>query len=123
MIRVGFFLVIAVLASTSGEILLTMGMKRVGEQERLRPRAILRFLGRALRNGFFWSGIPLMALWFYLILALLSWAPVSFVVPATALSYAVGTLGARFVLGERVTLMRWAGVVLVCAGVALAWAG
>jgi drug/metabolite transporter (DMT)-like permease len=45
------------------------------------------------------------------------------VVPATALSYAVGTLGARFVLGERVTLVRWAGVALVCAGVALAWAG
>jgi uncharacterized membrane protein len=123
MIRVAFFLVIAVLASTSGEILVTMGMKRVGEPERLRPREILRFLGRALSNGFFWCGIPLMALWFYLILALLSWAPVSFVVPATALSYAVGTLGARFVLGERVTLMRWAGVLLVCAGVALAWAG
>jgi drug/metabolite transporter (DMT)-like permease len=121
--RVAFFLVLAVLASTSGEILLTMGMKRVGEPERLRPRAVLRFLGRAFRSGFLWSGIPLMTLWFYLMLALLSWAPVSFVVPATALSYAVGTLGARFVLGERVTLARWAGVALVCAGVALAWAG
>jgi drug/metabolite transporter (DMT)-like permease len=122
-IKVGFFLILAVLSSTSGEILLTMGMKRVGEPERLRPGAMLRFLGRAVRSGFFWSGLPLMTLWFYLMLALLSWAPVSFVVPATALSYAVGTLGARFVLRERVTLTRWAGVALVCAGVALAWVG
>jgi drug/metabolite transporter (DMT)-like permease len=48
---------------------------------------------------------------------------VSFVIPASALSYAVGALGAKFLLGERVNGLRWVGVLLVCLGVALAWAG
>jgi len=34
----------------------------------------------------------------------------------------VGTLGAKYILGEEVSAARWVGVVLVCAGVALvAW--
>jgi len=50
---------------------------------------------------------------------MLSLANVSFVFPATALSYAVGTLGGKLFLGERVTPQRWVGVALVCVGVAL----
>lgn len=122
-VRMAVFLAIVVFASTGGEISITHGMKLVHEPESFHPRAILAFLKRALRSGWYWLGIPLMGLSFYSTLILLSWAPVSFVVPATALSYAVGALGAKFILGERVTVGRWAGVLLVCAGVALAWAG
>ena len=121
--RLAIFLGIVVFASTGGEIVITHGMKTIGEPERIAPRAVLAFLGRALRCTWFWMGIPLLAVYFYAMLALLSWAPVSLVVPATALSYAVGVLGAKFLLGERVTPARWAGVALVCAGVALAWVG
>ena len=119
--RLLIFLLITVLASTAGEIAITHGMKKVGGPERLEPRAILRFLRRALGSGWFWLGILLSALYFYAMLALLSWAPVSLVVPATALSYVVGTFGAKLLLRERVSAARWAGVALVCAGVALAW--
>jgi drug/metabolite transporter (DMT)-like permease len=64
-----------------------------------------------------------MALSFYSLLVLLSWKPISFVIPASALSYVVGTLGAKYILGEQVSAARWAGVALVCAGVALVAAG
>jgi drug/metabolite transporter (DMT)-like permease len=83
----------------------------------------LAFLRRALRNGWFWAGVPLMALSFYSLLVLLSWQPISFVIPASALSYVVGTLGAKYILREQVSAARWIGVVLVCAGVALVAAG
>jgi drug/metabolite transporter (DMT)-like permease len=76
-----------------------------------------------LCNGWFWAGIPLMALSFYCLLVLLSWEPISFVIPASALSYVVGTLGAKYILREEVSVARWAGVVLVCLGVALVAAG
>jgi multidrug transporter EmrE-like cation transporter len=112
-----------ILCSTGGEIAITYGMKATGEPARLRPRALLQFLGRAVRNGWFWAGVPLMALSFYSLLVLLSWDPISFVIPASALSYVVGTFGAKFVLGEQVSPARWAGVVMVCAGVALVAAG
>ena len=123
MIRVILLLVVFICSSTGGEIAITYGMKDVGEPEHLRPRYVLSFLGRALRNGWFWTGIPLMALSFYSLLVLLSWQPVSFVIPASALSYVVGTFGAKYILREEVSAVRWAGVVLVCAGVALVVAG
>ena len=121
--RIILGLAVLILSSTGGEIAITHGMKSVGEPARLRPRALLQFLGRAVRNGWFWTGVPLMALSFYSLLVLLSWAPISLVIPASALSYVVGTFGAKFILGEDVSLARWAGVILVCLGVALVAAG
>jgi drug/metabolite transporter (DMT)-like permease len=116
-------LAVLIFGSTGGEIAITYGMKATGEPARLRPWELLQFLGRALRNGWFWAGVPLMALSFYALLVLLSWQPISFVIPASALSYVVGTLGAKYILGEDVSTARWAGVLLVCAGVALVAAG
>jgi drug/metabolite transporter (DMT)-like permease len=121
--RVIVALAVLVLGSTGGEIAITHGMKSVGEPAQLRPQAVLRFLGRAVRNAWFWTGVPLMALSFYALLLLLSWEPISLVIPASALSYVVGTFGAKFILGEDVSTARWAGVVLVCLGVALVAAG
>jgi multidrug transporter EmrE-like cation transporter len=109
-----------ILCSTGGEILITRGMKIVGEPARLRPREILAFLGRALSNVWFWMGIPLLAASFYLLLLLLSWEPISLVIPASALNpYVFGTLAAKYILGEQISPARWAGVTLVCVGVAL----
>ncbi len=116
-------LAVLVCCSTGGEITIAHGMKTLGEPASLRPKEILLFLGRALRNGWFWAGIPLMAVSFYSLLVLLSWEPVSFVIPASALSYVVGTLGAKYFLHEQVSRARWAGVVLVCVGVALVAGG
>lgn len=121
--RVVLALAVLILGSTGGEIAITHGMKAAGEPSRLRPRALLEFLGRAVCNAWFWAGVPLMALSFYSLLVLLSWEPISFVIPASALSYAVGTFGAKYILREDVTVARWAGVLLVCAGVALVAAG
>jgi drug/metabolite transporter (DMT)-like permease len=122
-IRVALLLGVLILGSTGGEIAITFGMKATGEPAQLRPIALLKFLGKALCNGWFWAGVPLMALSFYSLLVLLSWEPISFVIPASALSYVVGTLGAKYILREDVSVARWIGVILVCAGVALVAAG
>ena len=123
MIRVALLLGMLILGTTGGEISMTLGMKATGEPARMRPRELLIFLLRALHNGWFFVAVPLMALSFYSLLVLLSWQPVTFVIPASALSYVVGTLGAKYILREDVSPARWIGVVLVCAGVALVAAG
>ncbi len=41
--------------------------------------------------------------------------------PITSLAYVTGAFGAKFLLGERLSPTRWAGVCLICLGVALAW--
>ena len=51
MIRVILMLAFLICCGTGGEIALTYGMKQVGEPESFRPRALLRFLGKAVRNG------------------------------------------------------------------------
>ena len=98
---------------------MTYGMKRVGEPKSFHPMDLLRFLGKAIRNGWVWLAMPLMAASFYSLLILLSWAPISLVIPASAFNYVVGTFGAKYLLSEDVTAKRWMGVLLVCGGVAL----
>jgi drug/metabolite transporter (DMT)-like permease len=118
-IRTAFILLVFVLSGSAGELAVTHGMKRAGAPEHLRVRQFLQFLGRAFVNPWFWLGVPLMTLSFYLLLVLLSWEPISLVIPASALSYVVGTFGAKYFLKEDVNGMRWAGVLLVCVGVAI----
>ncbi len=119
--RTALILAFFVLTGTGGEISITHAMKRIGEAQRFSPPAIAQFLLRAMHNGWFWLGLGLMIVSFYAFLAMLSWYPVSFVVPATSLAYVAGALGAKFLLSERLSRTRWAGVVLICLGVALAW--
>jgi uncharacterized membrane protein len=117
--RTFVFIAVIVLTGTGGEIAVSHAMKQIGEVDVFSPRSVLGMLRRVLKMGWTWAGISLMATAFFSLLALLSWADVSFAVPATALSYVVGALGAKFLLHERVTGARWAGVMLVCLGVAL----
>jgi drug/metabolite transporter (DMT)-like permease len=117
-----FFLVV-LFAGTGGELCVTRAMKTVGEAHDFRPRALAQFLFRALRVGWLWAGIALMAMAFFALLAMLSIDRVSFVVPVTALSYGVGALGSASLLGEKVSRERWIGVLVVCAGVTLVLLG
>ena len=119
MMRLLLFLAIVVVAGTAGDIAVTHAMKQIGEVDVHSPTKIARALSQAFRIGWIWIGIALMAIGFFSLLALLSWADVSVVVPATASSYVIGAFGARFILHEKVAPSRWAGVLLVCVGVAL----
>src|ERR1700688_3837325 len=98
-------------------------MKKAGAPDHLRILQVISFLGRAFRNGWFWVGVPLMALSFYLLMVMLSWEPISLVIPASVLSYVECTLGAKYILKEDVNGVRWGGVLLVCIGVAIVAAG
>jgi drug/metabolite transporter (DMT)-like permease len=117
MIRNLLAFIIFIVGGTGGEILISIGMKVTGEPESFRPLALFRFLLKAIRSGWFWLGIPMMALSFYTLLILLSWNPISLVIPISSMSYVVGALGAKYILKEDVSLYRWAGVLLVCVGV------
>lgn len=114
-------LVFVVVTGTGGELCLAHAMKLLGEARNFSPRAIARFVLRALRVGWLWLGVLLMTLSFFSFLAMLSWFPVSFVVPVTSLAYVSGAFGARFLLGERINKTRWAGIILICLGVGMAW--
>src|SRR5580693_3781860 len=119
--RTAVILTFVVVTGTGGEICLTHAMKLLGEVHDFRPRAIAAFVLRALRVGWLWFGVLLMTVSFFSFLAMLSWFPVSFVIPATSLAYVAGAFGAKLFLGERLNATRWAGIVLICLGVGMAW--
>lgn len=112
-------LTVVVLAGTGGDITLTHVMKKVAVGKPWTWRIAPRRIARALIQGQMWMGIGLMILSFLAFITVLSWADVSFAVPATAANYIAGVLGAKLLLKEQVSKTRWAGVLLVAAGVVL----
>jgi drug/metabolite transporter (DMT)-like permease len=114
-------LTLLVVSGTGGELCVSHAMKKIGEVHDFRPLALIKFILRALRVGWMWLGVAMMALAFFSLLAMLSFENVSFVVPVTALSYAAGAVGAAIFLRERINTQRWVGVAIVCVGVTMVW--
>ncbi len=110
---------VIVACNAVGDLLNTTGMKRHGEIHDLRPRAIPRLIRSLITNLYVMGGIGAMAIAFFALLSLLSIAPLSFAVPATAASYILETILAKYLLGEHVTWQRWLGASVVALGVAL----
>lgn len=110
---------LVVLGGSVGDVFITKGMKQVGEISTLNLRELLRIAGRTLTNRWFLVGLFFMAMSFFSFLAVLSWADLSLVLPATSVSFVITTVGAKLYLKEEISPVRWAGIVLVCAGVAL----
>jgi drug/metabolite transporter (DMT)-like permease len=116
-------LLFVMFAGTGGELCVARAMKSAGEAKDFSPKGIARVIWRGARVGWMWLGILLMATAFFSLLGMLSIANVSFVVPITAFSYVVGTLGGKLFLREHVAPKRWLGVCLVCVGVTLVFLG
>lgn len=64
-------------------------------------------------------GVTLLIVWMLSRMALLSWADLSYVLPVTAIGYVLAVFMGRFFLLEDVSWPRWAGSLLIVAGVAL----
>jgi drug/metabolite transporter (DMT)-like permease len=105
--------------NTVGDVLNTAGMKREPEAERLNLGSLVRMLARIVRNPLVLGGVAALTAGFFAMMSLLSIANVSFSVPATAISYVLETLLAKYVLNEDVGARRWVAAILVAGGVAL----
>jgi drug/metabolite transporter (DMT)-like permease len=109
-----WLLVLAIVGATAGaDVLQSLEMKR-------HPQSSVRSTARGLiHRPLLLLSILCMAASFFAFMVLLSVADLSFAVPATAASYVVETLLAKWILKEQVDSRRWAGSVLVACGVAL----
>jgi drug/metabolite transporter (DMT)-like permease len=109
---------VVVLATVLGDILQSHVMKQSGEQSAdARGLArILRMIGSSSPLAF---SIFCMAISFFAFMALVQIAPLSFAVPASAATFVLETVLAKFVLGEQIGRRRTAGTLLVLGGVVL----
>jgi drug/metabolite transporter (DMT)-like permease len=101
-----------------GDVLQSHEMKRAGEQS-VSARGLSKILRTIAGRRYLILAIFFMAISFFAFMALVQIAPLSFAVPASAATFVLETLLARFALHERLCWRRVVGAVLVLAGVLL----
>ena len=111
--------VMAVVLGGAGHVMLSKGIRPVGDLTEAPTTRLGGMVGRALSSPWLVAGVGLQAVFFFLYLTLLSRADVSQLLPMTALDYIVVALLAQWILGEAITPARWAGIGLIVVGVAL----
>ena len=102
-----------VLFGSFGDVSLSRGMKSM-------PPVAITNLGAllsALANPWVICGILLLLGFFSTYLSALSFADLTFVLPATSIGYVNMALLGRLFLHEQVSLSRWTGVLLITLGV------
>jgi drug/metabolite transporter (DMT)-like permease len=109
-----FFIVIF---APTGNVLLSKGMKTVGDVALHRPADFVQLAVRVLTSPFIWLGIGFLLLFFVSYLLVLSWADYSYVQPASATSFAVVALLGHFALKEPISATHWLGIIVISLGV------
>src|ERR1700684_3698294 len=109
------YLVLGVITITAscGDTFLSRGMKSLGPVSLAHPAELIH----AIFSPWVAAGIVLLIGFFASYLTALSWADLTYVLPATAISYVMMALLAKRILHEQVTTHRWLGIALVTVGV------
>lgn len=102
-----------------GDSLLSYGMKQIGNIS----ISDLSDLLLAITNPWVALGIVFLLGFFASYMTALSFADLTYVLPASSLGYVLLALIARFALHENISLLRWLGIVLVSAGVGFVTSG
>lgn len=99
--------------AAAGDSMLSHGMKQAGNI----PLHHLQGIVLAVLNPWVAVGIVLLLAFFASYMNALSWADLTYVLPATSMGYVLLALVARFALHEQVSPLRWVGIVLISGGV------
>ena len=110
---------IVIVSNAAGNVFLTWGLRHGAGELTASP---LSFIG-AIFSPWVSLGICLLIAWLISRMFLMSWADLTYVLPVTAFGYVLNALLGLLFLGENVTPARWAGTLLIMAGVVLVGLG
>ena len=112
-------LFLLVLLGSVGNTLLSKGMKDAGDLDISHVASLVAGAARVLTSATIWVGIAMMLAFMVCHMLVLSWADYSFVMPFSAIAYALVPLLGYLFLHEQVSTARWFGIVLIVLGVVL----
>jgi len=118
MIKLLLILLIGLVFESVGVVLLKRGMNQFGEMKQVNVSEVVRVVKAGVTNTNILLGVFFEALFFGCLLILMSKCDISFLWPLTALSFVFSTIAAMIFLHERVSGVRWAGVLLIMLGAA-----
>ena len=107
---------VAILANSVGSVCLSRGMKTFPVLDATGVDWLLQSAALVLSNPWIIVGIILLIVFLAAYMAALSWADLSFVLPATAPGYILTAILSRVFLEEQISPLRWAGTILIVAG-------
>ena len=110
-------LLVAMLAQAGGGVYLSRGMRLITAANGIEESYMVGLISHGLTSPVIWLGIGLLGVFFVLYAAALSWADLSFVLPATAFGYVLNVACGYYFLHEAVTPSRWLGALCICLGV------
>jgi drug/metabolite transporter (DMT)-like permease len=116
MLKLVSILLVGLIFESTGIILLKKGMNDIGGMHDYTVGEALRIARAGVTNPHILAGVFFQALFFGCLLMLMSRSDISFLWPLTALSFVFATFAAMIFLHERVSSMRWIGVVLIMIG-------
>jgi drug/metabolite transporter (DMT)-like permease len=119
MAKLVIILLIGLIMEAIGVVLLSKGLKQIGEVRTITVSEVMRLVGRGATNKNILGGVAFEAAFFGTLLYLMSRGDVSVVWPLTSLGFVLTTLAAKLILHENVSMLRWGGVLLIVAGAAL----
>ena len=119
MLKLIIILLFALVLEAVGVVLLSHGLKQIGEMPHWSVGEVLRMIGRGITNTNILIGVLMETIFFCALLYLLKNADVSLVWPLTSLGFVLTTVAAKYIRHEEVSSIRWAGVFLIMAGAAL----
>jgi len=99
--------------AAAGDTMLSHGMTQVGHVSIHHLQGVIL----AVLNPWVAVGILFLLAFFSSYMSALSWADLTYVLPATSLGYVLLALVARFALHEHISIMRWLGIMLISGGV------
>lgn len=114
--KVILILVVATIIEACGVVFLSRGLKEIQGAREITVSEVARVVKMGVVNPSILLGVALEAVFFGVLLYLLSSQDVSFVWPMTSIGFIVTTLAAQLILHEKVGGLRWAGVLLITAG-------
>jgi drug/metabolite transporter (DMT)-like permease len=119
MAKLLIILLIGLAFESTGVVLLKKGMTEIGPVKAVTVPEVGRAVKAGVANGRILLGVFFEALFFLTLVILMSRSDISFLWPMTGLSFVFATFAAILFLGEKVSTVRWAGVVMIMAGAAL----
>jgi drug/metabolite transporter (DMT)-like permease len=119
MAKLLLILIIGLIFESAGVVSLKIGITQIGDMREVSVAELAKVVKAGVTNVNVLLGVFCEAVFFASLLVLMAKSDISFLWPLTGLSFVFATFAAMWFLHERVSSVRWAGVLFIMIGAAL----
>ncbi len=112
-----WLILLSVVSGVAGQTVIKLGVSQPGAADA--ADGFLSLITMITRSPLVLLGLVLYGVGALAWIAVLSRMDLSLAYPFLALNFVLVTLSSRFLLGETVPMMRWMGILVICAGIIL----